>query len=454
MQFPIYEVPYLGNGMTIALDAVLHVIISHGLAIGAITLIVISEYFGFRKSSNDWEHFAKNFLKFTIIVITGIGVVTGVGIWLITSALAPNGIGSMLRIFFWPWFIEWIVFTLEVVVLLVYYFTWDKWIGERKKQHIYLGVSYIVLSVSSAFLITGILGLMLTSDGWPWDKSFLSAFFNPSFLPQLLLRAALAFALGALFSMAFLLGTHNVNAFRKEALRLFGKVFFISFSAMIVFTWWYFSVVPSVFKTHAIMAILTPGFSQRPEIFYAMNAIGVFILFLIALFAIKGSVSFSRILIVPALLFCMGFVTEFERTREFIRGPYLMPGYMYANQVLLDESLFLEKDSMLKNAYWYNTITDKADIINQGSYLFSRNCSACHTIGGINSIQNAVKGRSEDGIFVILGHTHEMVPFMPPFSGTEQERRIMARFLYQLANGRIIIKAPSRFAPIKEDERK
>ena len=69
-------------------------------------------------------------------------------------------------------------------------------------------------------------------------------------------------------------------------------------------------------------------------------------------------------------------------------------------------------------------------------------------------IIDAVKGRCVDGIFVFLGHTHEMVPFMPPFSGTEQEREIMSRFLYQLANGKITIKAPSRFAPIKEDKRK
>ena len=454
MQFPIFQVPYLGNGMTIALDAVLHVIISHGLAIGAITLIVISEYFGFRKSSKDWENFAKNFLKFTIIVITGVGAVTGAGIWLITSALAPNGIGSMLRIFFWPWFIEWIVFTLEVIVLLIYYFTWDKWTGERKKQHIYLGVSYIIFSLSSAFLITGILGFMLTPDGWPWNKSFLSAFFNPSFLPQLLLRASMAFALGAVFSMAFLIITRRENVFRKDALRFFGKVSFISFSAAVIFTWWYFSVVPSAFKTHMVFSVLTPRFSQQPEIFYAMNAIGTFILFLFALFALKGSVSFSRIFIVPVLLLCMGFVTEFERAREFIRGPYLMPGYMYANQVLLSESLFLEKDSMLKNAYWHNMITDKPEVINQGAYLFAQNCSACHTIGGINDIQDGVKERSEDGIFVILRHTHEMVPFMPPFSGTEQERRIMARFLYQLANGKITIVAPSRFVPVKEGERK
>ena len=374
MQFPIYDVPYLGNGMTIALDAVLHVIISHGMAIGAITLIVISEYFGLKKSSKDWENFAKNFLKVTIIVITGIGAVTGVGIWIITSALSPNGIGSMLRIFFWPWFIEWVIFTLEVIVLLIYYFTWDKWTGERKKKHIYLGLSYIVLSLTSAFLITGILGFMLTSDGWPWDKSFLSAFFNPSFIPQLFLRASIAFILGAVFSIAFLIISHTENDFRMAALRFFGKVFIVSFSAMGVFLWWYFSVIPSAFKTHAITTILTSRFSQQPEIFYAINGMIIAVLLLFALVTLRGSFFLSKILIIPVLLLCMGLVMEFERIRETIRGPYLMPGYMYANQILLKESPFLDKEGTLKNSYWYNMTTRSPDIINQGAYLFARNC--------------------------------------------------------------------------------
>ena len=73
MEFPIFQFPYLGSGMIIALDAVLHVIISHGMAIGAISFIVISEYLGLRKSSRDWEDFARDFLKFTIIITTGSG---------------------------------------------------------------------------------------------------------------------------------------------------------------------------------------------------------------------------------------------------------------------------------------------------------------------------------------------------------------------------------------------
>jgi mono/diheme cytochrome c family protein len=78
----------------------------------------------------------------------------------------------------------------------------------------------------------------------------------------------------------------------------------------------------------------------------------------------------------------------------------------------------------------------------------AQNCSACHTIGGINDIRTRVKNRSEDGIFVYLSHISEMVPFMPPFSGTEAERRILARFLYRLAQDRIHLSAPSRYTPL------
>ncbi len=110
-----------------------------------------------------------------------------------------------------------------MIFILIYYFTWSKWVGEKKRKHIYCGMVYVFLAICSALLITGILGFMLTSDGWPWDKSFWSAFLNPSYLPQLLLRIGIAFSLGSLFSVAFLVFTRREVAFRIEALELFGK---------------------------------------------------------------------------------------------------------------------------------------------------------------------------------------------------------------------------------------
>ncbi len=57
------------------------------------------------------------FSEFAAIIITSVGAVTGVGIWFFISVLEPRGTGAMLRIFFWPWFLEWMAFTLEVIVL-------------------------------------------------------------------------------------------------------------------------------------------------------------------------------------------------------------------------------------------------------------------------------------------------------------------------------------------------
>lgn len=447
MEFPLFQVPYLGNGMTIGMVAVLHVLISHGLAIGAMTMVVLAEYRGLRDSDPDWERFSRNLLLAVIIIITGVGAVTGVGIWVTTSALSPRGIGSLLRVFFWPWFAEWLVFVTELVILLVYYFTWEHWVGAQKRRHVCLGAGYILLSLCSAFLITGILGFMLTPDGWPWEQSLSAAFFNPSFLPQLLLRLALALTLGSLFALAYLLFTPREPRFRREASHLFGSICLVAVGLIPFLTWWYYALVPSRYKTHIIYGILTSHLSQHPGVLFAAMAIIFLAGLACAGLAWGRKTAAVRVLVIPALVLAVTFVFAFERTREFIRGPYLMPGYLYATNVLLPEKPFLDQHGLLPNAYWFNML-GRSDPENQGAFLLAQNCSACHTIGGLNDIRTRVNHRSEDGIFVYLSHISEMVPFMPPFSGTEAERRILARFLYRLAQDRIHLSAPSRYTPL------
>jgi mono/diheme cytochrome c family protein len=167
-----------------------------------------------------------------------------------------------------------------------------------------------------------------------------------------------------------------------------------------------------------------------------------------SLVSMRGSTVLTKMLIIPALLVSMGLVSEFERIREFIRGPYLMPGYMYANEALQSETTFFNKEGILKNDVWFNASSDNQGTADQGAYLLARNCSVCHTIGGINDIAKKVDGRTLDGIFVILGHTQEIIPFMPPFSGTEDERKTLAGFLYGISKGTIKLHDPSRFLPV------
>ena len=76
----------------------------------------------------------------------------------------------------------------------------------------------------------------------------------------------------------------------------------------------------------------------------------------------------------------------------------------------------------------------------------------CHTIGGLNDIRERVAGRTTDGIAAIIAHAHEMIPFMPPFSGRREEGQVMAQFLHDLASGAIELNATSRFVPERKGE--
>jgi hypothetical protein len=433
--------------MVIGLVAIVHVIISHGVAIGLIAIVTLAEYLGVQRKRPEWEAHAERMLKPAVIIITGVGAVTGAGIWFTTSALNPRGIASLLRIFFWPWFLEWIVFTLEVVAILYYYFQWNRWTDTRKKNRWLFGAVYVGLASFSAVLITGILGFMLTSDGWPWNKTFVSAFFNPSFLPQLLFRLAISMVLGSLLAISFLLYSRYGADFRARALRVYGTILLVSSALTAGFASWYFAIVPSRFKTQAAFAVLTSHLSRYPHVFWLINAAGLALLCPVVAACLARKQALSRILVIPALVAAMGFVAEFERIREFIRGPYVIPGYMYSNQMLVGEEDYFRQKGLLEGSPWYSLAGRNSDETSEAAFLFMQNCSSCHTIGGINNIARRARGRSRDGIAVILSHTHEMVPFMPPFSGTPEERLMLAGFLYQLSQGEVRLRPSARLLP-------
>jgi mono/diheme cytochrome c family protein len=449
--FPHYQVPYLGDGMVIGGNAIIHVWFSHGVAIGVFGMIVVAELIGFLKGDAEWEGFARYVNKPVTIAISSIGAPTGVGIWFTIGVLAPRASSSMLRIFFWPWFYEWIVFVAEAIILIVYYYLWARMsVNPRlKKWHIVLGFSYIGLAWISAFLITGIIGFMLTPDGWPWKNTLLAAFFNPSLWPQTFIRFFGGLALGVILVMLFLIPRSWVPEFRRSALQLFG-FFLLVFSILTGgFTWYYFRNIPETYKTHKLFAILTSHLSQKPEWYWILNGIALLLIALLILFCLLRLGVGARIMVIPALIAGLVFAAEFERTREFIRGPYVMPGYMYANQVLLKEAPYLNHAGSLPQSYWYNAAYAKPDFRQTGQALFGNNCTTCHTIGGLNDIKDRLRGRPVDAIAVMEAHTNEMVPFMPPFSGTRRERMLLSKYLYEITNHKLAQPAPVRYPAVK-----
>ncbi len=435
MLFPYLHVPWLGDGMTIALVAVIHVLISHGFAIGVLTIIVLLEHLALRRGEAELAKLAQAMLKPAVIVITAVGAVTGAGIWFTLSVLAPGGIGYLLRVFFWPWFIEWMAFTLEVLILLPYYFLWERLRAQHPGRHVALGWSYVAVALVSAFLISGILGFMLTPDGWVRNQRLLAAFFNPTFWPQLALRVLGGLAWGGLLSLAFvLLSRQTPPEVARRVGRWLGGWVLVCGALAALAAWRYFAAVPPTYATHMTFAVLTSRLSQQPWLLPVGNALALACVAAAALAAWLRWRRTALALIIPALILTMGLVTEFERGREFIRGPYLMPGYMYANQITLAQSRDLNQRGLLPSAAWYLAQRPgpgpKAPA---GHALFMANCGVCHTIGGLNDIRDRLRGRSQPSVGVLVRRASQMVPFMPPFAGNPAEGLTMAAYLYELS---------------------
>lgn len=436
MVFPILHIPGLGDGMTIALDAVLHVLISHGLAIGFMTVLVLFQTLAWRGKGAFWARIARRLLGTAVVITTSVGAVTGVGIWFITGALAPEGIGALIHLFFWPWFIEWMAFTSEVSLLLVYYYLWDKLQESRPGLLAAVGWSYVTMAVISAILISGILGFMLTPDAWPWGQAFTEAYFNPTFIPQVFLRLGAGLCLGALLALGWIAWRFDgTGPQRARALRCTGGLALGAALVAGLSAWVYFSRIPATYLTHWKFAVATSYLSQLPDFLPLLNLAAALCIVLAALAGACRRPLLSRALCIPALLCCVTLFMEFERVREFVRGPYLVPGYMYANQIPLaeNEALLARNAPLLPRASWINVESKLSPRETAGRALFAANCGVCHAESGINGIDHRLAGRSLDGVAAMVGITQHLAPYMTPFTGSEEERLLLAHYIYGLA---------------------
>ena len=94
-------------------------------------------------------------------------------IWFSTTVIQPDSISALLRIFFWAWVAEWAVFITEVVLLIIYYYTWDIWKdGKAKLRHLKLGMVLAFASWLTMAIITGVLAAKLTPGLWSETLSF------------------------------------------------------------------------------------------------------------------------------------------------------------------------------------------------------------------------------------------------------------------------------------------
>src|SRR5690554_3087954 len=449
MDFPMFHLDWLNDRFLIAVIAIIHVFINHGLAVGFIPYITWLEQKGVNNARENqitdlkWDKLIYKKMKVAFIITTTVGAMTGVGIWFSVSLVSPSSIGSLVRVFYWAWFAEWLVFVTEVVLIMIYFLTWknaNKSL-KAKLKHIKFGWFLAAFSWITMAIIVAILGFMMDTGNWNNDKTLLNGFTNPIYIPQLLFRTPTAMLVAGVFGMLLTtVFTKKGSEMRAKAVKYAGKWILLWTPFVIIASVYYWNVMPSAMKENMSTAVGGMDFAQYYNLLKYLIIGTSSLSIVLAVFAIfkPKKINFAYV-IIPYLL-TFGFLGIFERVREFVRKPYIIANYMYSN-LLREEDYPLYKKNGILPYMTYTSVTEITDEnkIEAGRDIFMNTCSRCHTTQGVNSITYVFermygfgKPLEEISMKGYIPFMHMGRAYMPPFPGNEEELDALTAYIKYL----------------------
>jgi cytochrome bd-type quinol oxidase subunit 1/mono/diheme cytochrome c family protein len=423
VNYPIWEPPLIGGGLVIGIIAILHVFVAH-FAVGGGMFLVLTERKAWRENDSGILDYLKIHSRFFILVVLVFGAVSGVGIWWSIGLVNPEATATLIRVFVWGWAIEWVFFFVEIAAAFLYYYGWERM---TRRQHLAVGWIYFGAAWLSLFVINGILTFMLTPGRWLETGSFADAFFNPSMLPSAVIRTGGSIALAGVYALVTAAAIRDI-ALRPRMVRWAAQWVLVGALVIPAAGVWYISSLPAMARE------ISMGAAPAVTIFAGLS---VFFSLLIVVFTYFGPFRYPRhfnltfAFVIAVMALSVTAVTEW--VREAVRKPYIIYDYMYSNTVRLDDAEEIRRQGVLAAARWVRHREARGgNLLETGRDVFNVQCAACHTLDGYNSIRFAVKGWSPALIDYSLLHLNQLKGFMPPFIGSEAERRALAAWLASL----------------------
>jgi cytochrome bd-type quinol oxidase subunit 1 len=434
MEFPFWYVPFLTAPMLIPLVAVPHVIVAQ-FAVGAGILLADLVRRAHRNGNAVALDYLRRLARFIVLLTVVFGAVTGVGIWWTIGLASPETTSALIQIFVFGWAAEWTAFVVELVAAFAFYYLWDRL---TPREHIIIGWIYAGAAWVSLVLITGITSFMLTSGDWTPERGFFTAFFNPSFLPQTLLRtggSVVIAALGFAFHVSFRAEGSELKDYVIRVVSLWalaGMTLIAAGSA------WYLLAMPD----HAMLNMM------RAPILLMMTVLNFSVALVVIAALAWGMVSGARWITPPSalLLLLAGAVatTTGEFVREGARKPYRIENYLIAPGVRVEQIPTMQREGFVAHSRWLRfhlqtfagkvngTASENARLIATGKGIFQYHCGACHAYFGYNGITPIIYPWTPELIADAVENLHRTNPAMPPWLGTDAERRALAAYLVAL----------------------
>nr|WP_295865676.1 cytochrome c [uncultured Chitinophaga sp.] len=449
MDFPMFHLDWLNDRFLIAVIAIVHVFINHGLAVGFIPYIAWLEQKGVRMAgaseitNPEWDHLVYRKMKVAFIITTTLGAMTGVGIWFSAGLISPSSIGSLIRVFYFAWFVEWLTFVTEVVLIMIYFLTWKQSNDSLKAKirHIRFGWFLSIFSWITMCIIVSILGFMMDPGNWNNDHSLISGFTNPIYLPQLFFRTPTAMVLGGVFGMLLTtLFASRSARWRAVALKDGAKWVLCWAPVSLVAAIIYYKAMPEAMRENMSTAVGTMEFAQYYDLLRYIIPGAVSLVVVLGVWTWLRPRSVRMWMVLVPCIAAFGFLGIFERVREFIRKPYVIGGYMYSNLLRKEDYPLYKRDGLLTYATYATAgkVTPE-NKLSTGQDVFMLSCSRCHTTNGINSIvyvferlYGAGKPLDENSVAAYIPNMHQGRTYMPPFPGNTAELHALAAYIKHL----------------------
>lgn len=423
MNFPIWDMPLLGGGVLIGLIAVLHVFVSQ-FAVGGGLFLVLTERRAYRTNDAALLDYVKHHSRFFVLVVLVFGAVSGVGIWWTIALVSPAATSTLIHTFVWGWAIEWVFFFIEIAAAYLYYYGWDR---VDRKLHMTIGWIYFGAAWASLLVINGILTFMLTPGRWLATHSFWDGWFNPTMLPSLVVRTAVTIALAGLYALLTATVVEDRDL-RLRVTRYAAGWVLIGCAVLPVAGVWYVSQIPPLARE------ISMGGAPAVTLFAMLSVVLSAFMVIATYFGPYRNPRYSNVILVAILgVIGLGATGVTEWVREAVRKPYVLYGYMYSNSIRVEDRAAISRAGVLQSSHWSRVkeVTPGHELA-AGAEVFHLQCRSCHTVDGYNGIRPMVRGWSEPFVDDQLQHLNELKGFMPPFTGTEAERKALAKWLHEI----------------------
>jgi mono/diheme cytochrome c family protein len=463
MNYPFWEIPILGSGWVIGIIAIFHVMISQ-FAVGGGIYLPMAERKALRmkdpQARADWLKQLASHSRFFLLVTGIYGTVSGVGIWFAIGLTQPEATSTLIHNFVFGWAMEWVFFMVELATIAVYYYTWNR-IDE--KLHLAVGYVYSVASAFTLIIINGILTFMLT-PGQTWlgvagsgneASKFWNSFFNPTYWPSLFLRTCVCLALAGIWALitASRIDGEKQPLLKTTLVQWSVKWLVPSFVATPFLLVWYLWMVPTSQQALLTLGIDTIGsgtFSIITRIALLIIITSATIVGVAYFLAYRNPLDFNLSHAMALLLLALMATGAGEYSREMLRKPYVIGGWMYSNGVRVPYVARINQEGYLAHSNWiWNN--DTASSYSRGEAIFRGECGSCHTLSGYRPLKVLLAGRDRANIDSFITMLHDYKPdspyrrFMPPMTGTKQDIDDLANYL----NAQVNPPAPAAQKPVQ-----